>query len=140
MTMGLAPNPGRWNSISVCKSVQSCYSLPLGPYSQGQTKCHKINVPIDFHVFSCLLEIIFWHFCTTDNTYFGIAAMLEQLCKQYICFISDFHLIIKLHGFEFYVGDLGHIFRDVAINLSRKVTLSKCMLSLTRYIFTPVVW
>ena len=54
---------------------------------------HKINFPIDFGVFSCSLEIISWHYYSTDCNYFG--RKLYELCKQYICFILVVHLVPK---------------------------------------------
>ena len=56
---------------------------------------HKINFPIDFSVFSCSLEIILRHFCSTDCNNFGTGSKLYELCKQYICFISVVHRLPK---------------------------------------------
>ena len=62
---------------------------------KDQKYFHKINFPIDFSVFSCLLEIILWNYCSTDCNNFGTGRKLDELCKQYICFSSVVHRIPK---------------------------------------------
>ena len=42
---------------------------------------HKINFPIDISVFSCSLEIIFYHYCSMDCDSFSTGRKLDELCK-----------------------------------------------------------
>ena len=44
----------------------------------------EVNFPIDLDVFSYLLEINFWPFCSIDLKYFGTGRKLNKYCKQYI--------------------------------------------------------
>ena len=60
---------------------------------KDQKYFHKINFSLDFSVFSCSLEIILWHYYSTDCNNFGTGRQLHELCKQYICFILIVHLI-----------------------------------------------
>ena len=55
---------------------------------------------------------------------FGTGRKLDEMSKQYMCFISVVHLILKKHAFKTYVRVFGHIFRDVAINVNGNLLFS----------------
>ena len=53
---------------------------------KDQKYFHKINFPIDFSVFSCSLENISWHYCSTDC---NDLVLIESWCiTQAINFLS----------------------------------------------------
>ena len=45
-----------------------------------------------------------------DCSNFGIGRKLDELCKQYICFISAVHLTPKKHAFKLYFQVFGYFF------------------------------
>ena len=98
---------------------------------KDQKYFHKTNFHIDFSVFSVSLEIILWHYCSTDCNTFGTGRKLNELCKQHICFISVVHLISKQHAFKLLRSSFSHLFRDVAINVNGNLSFSNFMQSLT---------
>ena len=73
-------------------------SIDLNPFPKQYTvkdkkDFHKPDFSIDFSVFSCSLEIILWHCADCNN--FGTGRKLDELCKQYICFISVVHYLFS---------------------------------------------
>ena len=86
--------------VSLSSLLSGC-----GRNNRDQKYFHKINFPMNFSVLviSCSLEIILWHYYSTDCNNFGTGRKLHELWNQYTCFISVVNLIPEEHAFKLYV-------------------------------------
>ena len=78
-----------------------------------------------------LIESVSEGFPTYFCNNFCYCRKLDELCKQFICFISIVNLTPKKHAFKLYVCDFGHFFRDVAIKVNGNLLFSDFIQSLT---------